>query len=118
MTCSGSECVMAFTAPFAITQGAINNTMTNDNHVFKLAELKHTKTENHRYLKFGDFSIYIGWKTGESKCNVRCFNRHKHTELGFSYELMITKGDRLRVLGALVAKWPDKTSWMVASEAH
>jgi hypothetical protein len=68
-------------------------------------------TKRVEYLKFGDFSIYIGWKAGESKCNVRCFNRHKHTELGFSFELMTSTSNRLRVLDTLVKLWPDPASW-------
>lgn len=62
------------------------------------------------YLKFGDFSIYLGWK-GPYKCTVRCFNRHRHTELGFDLENSLTKLDRLNVLARLVEKWPDSTSW-------
>lgn len=66
------------------------------------------------YLKFGDFSIYIGWK-GPYKCAVRCFNRHKRTELGFTYEASLTKADRLRVLSKLVEMWADKCSWQPTS---
>lgn len=67
------------------------------------------------FLKFGDFSIYIGWKAGEYKCAVRCFNRHRHTELGFTHESSLAKADRLRVLGILVKLWADECSWQSRS---
>jgi hypothetical protein len=67
-------------------------------------------TKHVEYLKFGDFSIYLGWK-GKWKCTVRCFNRHQGTELGFSYETSRYPGDRLRVLDTLVSYWPDPSMW-------
>lgn len=73
--------------------------------------VEHIKGAKHvEFLKFGDFSIYIGWK-GPYKCAVRCFNRHRNTELGFTYESSMTKSDRIRVLGKLVEMWADECSW-------
>lgn len=72
---------------------------------------KHMKgTKRCELLKYGDFSIYLGWK-GPYKCVARVFNRHRHTELGCTYESSRTPADRLRVLDTLVKLWADPTSW-------
>lgn len=68
-------------------------------------------TKQVEYLKFGDFSIYLGWK-GKWKCTVRCFNRHQGTELGFTTENCRHELDRLQTLMKLVEMWPDQTNWL------
>ena len=73
--------------------------------------LEHVKgAKQVEFLKFGDFSIYLGWK-GKYKCTVRCFNRNKNTELSFTLEHSLAKLDRLAVLIRLVEKWPDHSAW-------
>lgn len=62
------------------------------------------------YLKFGDYSIYLGWKAGETRAEVRITNKHANKEARMD-ATTIVPGDRLTALLRITELWADPYVW-------